>query len=71
MFPCLCVCCAAQDLLPCTKLTSPDLDFAASSTALVIAEYVLFVITLLTQAPFEHFILAFTTRLPDTGEQLS
>lgn len=28
-------------------------------------------LSLLTQAPFEHLILAFTTRLPDTGEQLS
>lgn len=62
-FPCLCVCCAAQDLLPCTKLTSPDMDFAASSTALVIAEYLLFVITPLTQAPSQHFILAFTAQL--------
>lgn len=46
------------------------MDLTASSRALVVTEYVSSVITLLTQAPSEHFLLAFTTRLLDTGEQL-
>lgn len=73
-FPCLCVCCAAQDLLPSTKLTSPDLDLTASFLVLVITMCVFLiclVVILLTQAASEHFILAFTTRLLDTEEQLS
>lgn len=61
-------------VLPFTKLTSPDMDLTASSMMLVITMCVFLiclVIILLTQAASEHFILAFTTRLLDTEEQLS